>query len=604
MSPSQQHVQMFQQVGFGSQRDREHGIFVLEQTVLFSVNYEGNYDSIFTVRWMTLIHEEYVHWKHSFPYMTLIYLVARSITLFGFAKSLTHTLNRSYQRRSHLKMASPLTQADVFELIVEYLVTKGYTETERVLKREVGLPRPSPDSTPVAAKGSRLEDLLEKSYVTELASGSSLSRKKGRRNLDAVLNVQQDVSMTDTSEQPKASAMTMHTKIIAFNPCENDPYGASSMPIYQTATFAQPAADQFGDYDYTRSGNPTRDALQKQIAELEGVEGARAFCFTTGMAALTAVTRIVSAGEEVIVNDDSYGGTYRLMSKVATRQGIRVRYVNMAGKNGPANLAQAINSSTKLVMIESPTNPMQRICDISELSRICHANDHPGGTLLSIDNTMMSPILSRPLELGADIVIHSATKFMCGHSDTMAGAVITRDMKEGDKTLAEALYFYQNAEGTALAPFDCWLISRGIKTMALRVERQQENAIQIAEWLQGIPLITSVFYAGLKDHKDNDIHVRQSSGGGSVVCFTTGNTALSKHIVTYTKLFKITVSFGSVTSLISLPGIMSHASIPSEVKAAREFPEDLVRMSIGIESVEDLIADLKNAMVSYGKVTL
>ena len=206
--------------------------------------------------------------------------------------------------------------------------------------------------------------------------------------------------------------------------------------------------------------------------------------------------------------------------------------------------------------------------------------------------------------MGADIVVHSATKFMCGHSDTMAGAVITRDMKEGDKTLAEALYFYQNAEGTALAPFDCWLISRGIKTMALRVERQQNNALRIARWLQTIPLITSVFYAGLEDHKDHDIHITQASGGGSVVCFTTGNTELSKHIVTFTKLFKITVSFGSVTSLISLPGIMSHASIPSEVKTAREFPEDLERMSIGIESVEDLIADLKRAMASYGKIVV
>lgn len=504
-------------------------------------------------------------------------------------------------------MASSLRPADVFDLVVDYLVAKGFTETEKVLKREVqhsSITTAAISDDTASAKGSRLEDLLEKSYVTELASGSYMPRKKARTHLDAILKSEETVTANENLEEPEAKPLTMDTKIIAFNPCENDPYGASSMPIYQTATFAQPAADQFGDYDYTRSGNPTRDALQKQIAGLEGVEGARAFCFTTGMAALTAVTRIVAAGEEVIVNDDSYGGTYRLMSKVATRQGIRVRYVNMAGKSGPANLAQAINASTKLVMIESPTNPMQRICDIRELSRICHANDHPSGTLLSIDNTMMSPILSRPLELGADIVVHSATKFMCGHSDTMAGAVITRDMKEGDKTLAEALYFYQNAEGTALAPFDCWLISRGIKTMALRVERQQNNALIIAEWLQTIPVITSVYYAGLKDHKDHDIHMTQASGGGSVVCFTTGNTELSKHIVTVTKLFKITVSFGSVTSLISLPGIMSHASIPSEVKTAREFPEDLVRMSVGIESVEDLIADLKKAIASFGKFVL
>jgi cystathionine beta-lyase len=319
------------------------------------------------------------------------------------------------------------------------------------------------------------------------------------------------------------------------------------------------------------------------------------------MAALSAITRLVSAGDEVIVNDDSYGGTYRLMSKVAAKQGIRVRYVNMAGKAGPMNLEEAINASTRLVMIETPTNPMQRICNIRELARVCHANTHSEGTLLSVDNTMMSPVLSRPIEYGADIVIHSATKFMCGHSDTMAGAVVVRDMAQGDKTLADALYFYQNAEGTGLAPFDCWLVSRGVKTMALRVQRQQENAVRIVEWLKSVPLVTKVLYAGSPDHPDYDIHMNQASGGGSVICFLTDNTALSEHIVSATKLFKITVSFGSVTSLISLPGKMSHASIPAEVRSAREFPEDLVRISVGIESPDDLIADLQKSMSTFGK---
>lgn len=256
-------------------------------------------------------------------------------------------------------MAASLSQADVFELVVEYLVTKGYTETERVLKREM---QQSPKTDSDQPQGSRLENLLEKSYITEIVSGAYLPRKKTRTHLDAILTKSESLQTFSESNffaEPQVKPISMETKIIAFNACENDPYGASSMPIYQTATFAQPAADKFGDYDYTRSGNPTRDALQKQIAGLEGVDGARAFCFTTGMAALTAVTRIVAAGEEVIVNDDSYGGTYRLMSKVASRQGIRVRYINMAGKSGPANLAQAINASTKLVMIESPTNPMQ-----------------------------------------------------------------------------------------------------------------------------------------------------------------------------------------------------------------------------------------------------
>ncbi len=316
---------------------------------------------------------------------------------------------------------------------------------------------------------------------------------------------------------------------------------------------------------------------------------------------------IRQAGEEILVNDDSYGGTYRLLSKVATRQGILVRYVNMAGKTGPAALAESITPLTRLVMIESPTNPMQRICDIRELARICHhssSGHHPLGILLAVDNTMMSPVLSRPLEYGADIVVHSATKFMSGHSDTMAGAVIVKDIKDGNKTLAESIYFYQNAEGTGLAPFDSWLVLRGIKTMALRVEKQQQNALRISEWLQTVPIIKKVYYAGLPDHLDYDIHSQQANGGGCVICILTGNMQLSEHIVTTTQLFKITVSFGSVNSLISLPGKMSHASIPAEVRSAREMPEDLIRMSIGIESAEDLINDLKNALSTFGKTAV
>lgn len=494
---------------------------------------------------------------------------------------------------STIQKIATLTESDVFELVIEFLNTKGFSETSQVLKKEV-----VKNSSSRKTSATRLEDLLEKSYVTELASGDVIPRKRTRTSLDAVLlsdnSAEIEPQMISSNETKKLS---METLLITAHGCENDPYGSSVMPIYQTSTFAQPSATQFGDYDYTRSGNPTRDALQKQIAQLDG--GVRAFCFTTGMAALSAVTRVVKAGEEVIVNDDSYGGTYRLMSKVASRHGIRVRYINMAGKSGPSNLQRAINASTKLVMIESPTNPMQRICNIQELARICHANNHEGGTLLSIDNTMMSPILSRPIEHGADIVIHSATKFMCGHSDTMAGAVVVREAREEDKSLAEALYFFQNAEGTALSPFDCWLVSRGIKTMALRVYRQQESALRIATWLTTLPIVTKVMYAGLPEHPDYDIHMSQSTGGGSVVCFLTGDMALSKHIVTVTKLFKITVSFGSVTSLISLPGSMSHASIPAEIRADREFPEDLIRMSIGIEAVEDLIQDLQNAISTF-----
>ena len=383
-----------------------------------------------------------------------------------------------------------VSQTEVFDLVVEYLATKGFSETANVLKKEV---ERKASSVAVVKKGTRLEDLLEKSYVTELASGDFLPRRAlfseplEDRAPPAIIEADEVIESEELITETKFS---LSTQLVAYNPCVNDPYGASSMPIYQTATFGQPSATQFGEYDYTRSGNPTRDALQKQLAMLEGVPNAKAYCFTTGMAALAAVVRVVQAGEEIILNDDSYGGTYRLLSKVASRQGIKVKYVNMAGKTGPANLSSAISSATKLVMIESPTNPMQRICDIRELARICHSNTHTGGTLLSVDNTMMSPILSRPLELGADIVVHSATKFMSGHSDTMAGAVIVRDQVEGGKTLADAIYFYQNAEGTALAPFDCWLVLRGIKTMGIRLEKQQVNAIAVSQWLKSNPLVT------------------------------------------------------------------------------------------------------------------
>ena len=311
------------------------------------------------------------------------------------------------------------------------------------------------------------------------------------------------------------------------------------------------------------------------------------------MSALTVVTRIAKAGDEIICADDSYGGTYRLLARITARQGVKVTYVDLEGEAGVENLRKAMNSTTKLVMIETPTNPFQRICDLRKLSEV--ANEF--GALVSVDNTMMSPLLQRPLDLGVDIVCHSATKFMCGHSDTMAGVVICKDKK-----VAEDIYFFQNAEGTALAPFDCWLILRGIKTMGIRVYEQQRNAVRIAEFLDSHPQVTRVYYSGLKSHDNYHIHAKQATGGGSVVSFTTGDYELSKHVVTATKLFKVTVSFGSVDSRIELPGAMSHASIPAEVRAAREFPEDIVRMSVGIEHVDDLLADISAAFQSYKKV--
>jgi len=361
-----------------------------------------------------------------------------------------------------------------------------------------------------------------------------------------------------------------------------DPYGALSTPLYQTATFKQPSATEGGQYDYTRSGNPTRDALERMLAKLEGAD--RAFCFTSGMSALATITHLAEAGQEIVAGDDIYGGSDRLLTQISPKSGIIVKRIDTADLDA---VRAAVGPKTKFVWIESPTNPRQQISDIREIAKIAHAQ----GALLIVDNSIMSPVLSKPLDLGADIVMHSATKFIAGHSDVMAGVLAVKG-----ESLAKEIYFLQNAEGTGLSPFDCWLCLRGIKTMALRVEKQQANAQKLAEFLVSNPLVTRVNYAGLPNHSGRDLHFSQAKGAGSVFSFNTVSLAVSKHIVEQSKLFSITVSFGSVKSLISLPCFMSHASIPAEVREARGLTEDLIRVSVGIEDVDDLIADIEQAL--------
>ncbi|XP_077241428.1 cystathionine beta-lyase isoform X4 [Tasmannia lanceolata] len=363
-----------------------------------------------------------------------------------------------------------------------------------------------------------------------------------------------------------------------------DPYEALSTPLYQTATFKQPSATENGPYDYTRSGNPTRDTLERLLAKLDKAD--RAFCFTSGMAALTAVANLVGTGEEIVAGDDIYGGSDRLLSQVVPKKGIVVKRVNTTDLS---EVESAISPWTRLVWLESPTNPRQQISDIRKISEMAHAH----GALVMVDNSIMSSVLSQPLELGADIVMHSATKFIGGHSDVMAGVLAVKG-----ESLAKEIDFLQNAEGSGLAPFDCWLCMRGIKTMALRVEKQQENAQKIAEFLSSHPRVKRVNYAGLPGHPGRSLHYTQAKGAGSVLSFFTGSLSLSKHIVENTKYFSITVSFGSVKSLISLPCFMSHASIPTSIRESRGLSEDLIRISVGIEDVEDLIADLDSAINS------
>jgi cystathionine beta-lyase len=381
--------------------------------------------------------------------------------------------------------------------------------------------------------------------------------------------------------------MKLATQCVRLAP-GRDPYGASVPPIYQTATFRQPDAVGFGEYDYSRTANPTRAQAQEQIAALEG--GRFACAFASGMAALVAVARLVRAGEEILAGDDLYGGTVRLLSQVVPETGVRVRHVDAAD---PAAVAAAVTPATRLLLVETPTNPLLRIADLERLAGIArsHSSHRSRKVLLAVDNSLLSPCLQRPLALGADLVIHSATKSLCGHGDVCAGAVVT-----DDPALHERLAFHLNAEGTGLAPFDSWLLLRGMRTLALRVERQCATASRIADFLAAHRRVKEVFFPGLAPPAARAIHERQASGPGGVVSFTTGDPERSRRLVEAARLFAIAVSFGAVGSSISLPCRMSHASIPRELRGRLGPPPDLIRLSVGIEDPGDLIADLAQAL--------
>ena len=376
--------------------------------------------------------------------------------------------------------------------------------------------------------------------------------------------------------------MRTHTRLVHYDPCPGDPWRPNTTPLYQTATFAGVSASESGVYDYTRSGNPTRDLLQRQVADLEG--GGEGFAFSSGMAAIAAVTRLCQAGEHIICGRDIYGGTFRWLDSCAPRLGLEVTAID-AGD--PEALAKALRPETRLVMVETPTNPLQEINDIEALAEVSRAH----GAWFVVDGTLMSPYLQRPHDLGADVVLHSATKHLSGHGDCTAGVVVTRDA-----AIAERLAFQQNAEGTGLAPFESWLLLRGMKTLGVRLDREQVSAGRVAEFLSVHPLVTRVYYPGLEEHPGADVHRRQARGAGSLISFTTGDLKCSRRVVEETRLFTISVSFGSTSSSISLPACMSHASIPEEVRKTRALPGDLVRLSIGLEDPEDLIEDLARSL--------
>lgn len=376
--------------------------------------------------------------------------------------------------------------------------------------------------------------------------------------------------------------MKMATRLVHFDAAPKDPYRPKVTPIYQTATFEQESADSLGEYDYSRSGNPTRTVLEEQMAALEG--GVRGLCYASGMAAITSVMRLLSAGDEIISDFDLYGGTSRLFAKVLPRAGVTIRYVDASDLTA---VAAAVTAKTKMIYVETPTNPYLRVVDLAALSAIAKSS----GALFAIDNSVMSPYLQNPLALGADIVIHSATKFLCGHSDVTAGVVVVKDA-----LVAQLVYFLQNAEGTALGPFDSFLLLRGLKTLKVRIDAQQKSALAIAKFLAQHPKVHEVHYPGLSTHPDHDVHMRQARGGGSLLSFTAGTAKAAKTIAEQSELFSISLSFGSVQSSISIPLKMSHSSVTAEMTSVRKPPPDMLRLSVGIEDESDLIADLSRCL--------
>jgi cystathionine beta-lyase len=362
--------------------------------------------------------------------------------------------------------------------------------------------------------------------------------------------------------------------------------GAISVPIYQTSTFVQEAPGVNKGFDYSRTNNPTRATLENLVAGLE--DGAVGVAFASGMAAIDAVAKLLKPGDEVIAVDDIYGGAYRLFSQVYEPYGISIKFVDASNS---INVLKAITEKTKLIWIETPTNPTLKIADIKAIAGIAKAN----GCLLCVDNTFASPALQQPLSLGADLVVHSATKYLGGHSDVIAGVVVAKDAELGAR-----IKYFQNACGGVLAPLDSWLIIRGIETLFLRVKQHGINAQAVAEYLQNHPAVDKVFYPGLKSHPNHEIAKKQSKGFGGIVSFSLkkDDIKLAEQIVSSTKLFKLAESLGGVKSLISHPANMTHKSIPADQRKAAGVSDSLIRLSVGIEEVDDLIDDLQQALKS------
>lgn len=360
--------------------------------------------------------------------------------------------------------------------------------------------------------------------------------------------------------------------------------GAITEPIYLSATFRHPAFGQSTGYDYGRVANPTRAALEKTMAELE--RGGRAWALSSGMAAINLVMQLFSAGEHVLMSEDLYGGTVRLAGEIYSRYGIEFEYVDTTDLT---LTAAKIRPSTRAIFIETPSNPMMLISDIRSLAALAH--DH--GALLVADNTFLSPHFQKPLTLGADMVVHSGTKYLCGHNDVIAGFLITA---KGREDIAEQVELFVKSEGANLSPMDAWLMLRSLKTLGLRVEKQGENALALARWLQQQPQVTEVFYPGLPEHPGHELHKSQATGFGGMVSFKVQSPELAKAALGRLQLIAFAESLGGVESLLTYPLAQTHAEMPKELTERTGLDDRLLRLSVGIEAVEDLQEDLRQAL--------
>jgi len=380
------------------------------------------------------------------------------------------------------------------------------------------------------------------------------------------------------------------TRVIHAGQQPDPSTGAIMTPIYATSTFVQSSPGEHKGWEYSRSHNPTRDAYEKCVAELES--GIRGFAFASGMAAAATVLELLDSGDHVVAGDDLYGGSLRLFQRVRERSaGLKFSFVPL---EQPGALQAAIRPETRMVWVETPTNPMLRIVDIAAAAKIAHAH----GALLVVDNTFASPVLQRPLELGADVVVHSATKYLSGHSDMIGGVAVVRD----DEELAEKLWFLLNSIGGIQGPFDSFLALRGLKTLALRMKAHGENALIIARWLQRHTGVREVIYPGLESHPQHALAMQQMSGqgGGIISVDVRGGLEAARRMLQRCKLFSLAESLGGVESLINHPALMTHASVPEDRRARLGISDTLVRLSVGVEDVNDLIADLEYALDPSG----